>query len=110
MTAKCRFPLSGLRVLPELPETGHAEGFLPGECEFVFRFLLTLRRLFPLEDRIRRNDDADGNSGPTSSGVTNNHAEPANLVVIDDLGIDADYRKPADDVVFNPVEPELVLE
>src|SRR5258708_39791853 len=55
---ECAFPLIGSRVLPELPETGHTEGFLSGECEFVFRFLLTLRHLFPLADRIRWNVDA----------------------------------------------------
>lgn len=47
---------------------------------------------------------------PTSRGASDNHAKFANLVVINDSWIGADDRKPADDVMLNPIEPELLFE
>lgn len=51
-------PLVRLRVLPELPETGHAERLLAMQCDFILLLLLALRHLLPLKDRICRKDDA----------------------------------------------------
>src|ERR1700679_4160052 len=53
---ECRFPLVGLRMLPELPYTGHPEYLSTGNIELIFVALLPVGQVLRFLNGTCRND------------------------------------------------------